>query len=60
MHEQLDEAGRVLRLRERLYEGIRSRVADIRLNGHPVERLPGNLNLSFLGVEGEALDDGDA
>jgi cysteine desulfurase len=38
-----------------LFEGIANRVADIRLNGHPVERLPGNLNLSFAGVEGEAL-----
>ena len=25
------------------------------LNGHPVERLPGNLNLSFAHVKGEAL-----
>ena len=49
MHEQVDEAAPGARLRERLYEGIRGRVADIRLNGHPVERLPGNLNLSFLG-----------
>ena len=28
---------------------------EIRLNGHPTERLPGNLNLSFAYVEGEAL-----
>ena len=28
---------------------------DIRLNGHPTERLPGNLNLSFAYVDGEAL-----
>ncbi len=27
----------------------------IRLNGHPTDRLPGNLNLSFAGVDGEAL-----
>ena len=25
------------------------------LNGHPTERLPGNLNLSFAHVDGEAL-----
>ena len=30
-------------------------MGDIRLNGHPTERLPGNLNLSFEGVDGEAL-----
>ena len=32
-----------------------ARVAGTRLNGHPTERLPGNVNLSFEGVEGEAL-----
>jgi len=30
-------------------------LADIYLNGHPSERLPGNLNLSFAHVQGEAL-----
>lgn len=49
------EAPRLLALRERLHAGISERVAEIRLNGHPTERLPGNLNLSFSYVEGEAL-----
>jgi cysteine desulfurase len=49
------EAARLLDLRVRLHAGIRERVAEIRLNGHPTERLPGNLNLSFAYVEGEAL-----
>lgn len=64
------EARRLRLLRQRLYEGIVSRVEDVTLNGPPVpriepdgslspgereERLPGNLNLSFAGVEGEAL-----
>ena len=31
------------------------RVSGTRLNGHPTQRLPGNVNLSFEGVEGEAL-----
>ena len=58
------------RLRKQLYDGIVSRVEDVRLNGAPLPeiaedgalaagqtewRLPGNLNLSFAGVEGEAL-----
>ena len=53
MREQADESARLLVLRERLLEGIRGRVSEIRLNGHPVDRLPGNLNLSFEGVDGE-------
>jgi cysteine desulfurase len=49
------EVTRLLDLRERLHSGIAGRVPDIRLNGHPTERLPGNLNLSFAYVDGEAL-----
>ncbi len=30
-------------------------MSGIRLNGHPTDRLPGNLNLSFADVDGEAL-----
>jgi cysteine desulfurase len=50
-----DEAQRVLALRERLREGLFSQLDDIYLNGHPVHRLPGNLNVSFSYVEGESL-----
>jgi cysteine desulfurase len=49
------ETRRLLALRERLQSGITSKLEDVYLNGHPVERLPGNLNLSFAYVEGEAL-----
>ena len=28
---------------------------DVYLNGHPLQRLPGNLNISFAFVEGESL-----
>lgn len=57
-------------LRKRLHDGIVSRVEDVQLNGAPLPRigedgalapgetewrLPANLNLSFAGVEGEAL-----
>ncbi len=55
MREQGEEAGRLTKLRDRLFEGILGRVSDVRLNGHPIDRLPGNLNLSFEGVDGEAL-----
>jgi cysteine desulfurase len=50
-----DEAQRVLRLRERLKDGLFSQLDEIYLNGHPVHRLPGNLNVSFAYVEGESL-----
>jgi cysteine desulfurase len=55
IRERADEAVRLLELRERLHEGIASRVPAIRLNGPPGDRLPGNLNLSFADVDGEAL-----
>jgi cysteine desulfurase len=53
--ERQPEAARLSALRDRLYKGIADRVEAIRLNGHPNLRLPGNLNLSFAYVDGEAL-----
>ena len=49
------EAERLRELRDRLYQRITARLQDVHLNGHPQERLPHNLNLSFAYVEGEAL-----
>jgi cysteine desulfurase len=49
------EAGRVSAVRDRLWNGIASRVPDVRLNGHPTERLPGTLNVSYRGVESESV-----
>jgi cysteine desulfurase len=54
--DEMDERNdRQIRLRDRLIEGVLERVPDSRLNGHPTERLPNNVNLSFAGVEGETL-----
>ncbi len=50
-----DHAARMTALRDRLIEGLTARVPGTRLNGHPTQRLPGNVNISFDGVEGEAL-----
>ena len=50
-----EEAVRLTALRDRLWEGIRARVPDVRLNGHPTERLPGTANLSYRGVESESI-----
>jgi cysteine desulfurase len=49
------EAARLLRLRTRLLDGLRARVAEVIVNGPLAGRLPGNLNVSFPGVDGEAL-----
>ncbi len=53
--EMRDEAVRLTQLRNKLQAGIFERLDDVFLNGHPTERLPGNLNLSFAYVEGESL-----
>ncbi|MDC0709205.1 IscS subfamily cysteine desulfurase [Stigmatella sp. ncwal1] len=50
-----DEAARLLRLRERLRTGIMGQLDMLKINGSLEHRLPGNLNLSFSYVEGEAL-----
>jgi cysteine desulfurase len=49
------EGQRVLALRERLRKGIEARVPNTCLNGSLEHRLPGNLNISFAFVEGEAM-----
>jgi cysteine desulfurase len=53
--EMTAEAGRLTQLRETLRESIQGQLEGVSLNGHPTERLPGNLNLSFAWVDGEAL-----
>jgi cysteine desulfurase len=49
------EAVRLTGLRNRLWEGISARVADVRLNGHPTERLPATCNMCFRNVESESI-----
>lgn len=49
------EIPRLTTLRDRLWEGIRARIPEARLNGHPTRRLPGTVNVSFRGVEAESL-----
>src|SRR5712692_3468026 len=50
-----DEAVRLTALRDRLWEGIRGRVPDVQLNGHPTRRLPGTCNVCFRHVESESI-----
>ncbi len=46
---------RIEGLRRHLLEGVLGRVDEVRLNGHPTQRLPNTLNLSFEFVESESL-----
>lgn len=49
------ESKRLLALREKLWFGLKSRFPKLLLNGHPVQRLPGNLNISFPELKVEQL-----
>ncbi|MBI2504943.1 MAG: aminotransferase class V-fold PLP-dependent enzyme [Candidatus Latescibacteria bacterium] len=49
------EALRLGALRQQLWEGIAGSLSGVELNGHPTARLPGNLHLSFAGVDGAQL-----
>lgn len=53
--EMARESARLLALRERLWAGLKARLGEIYVNGSLEHRLPGNLNVSFAFVEGEAL-----
>ena len=53
--EMAEENRRLLDLRNKLQAGIFERLDEVYVNGHPTERLPGNLNVSFAYVEGESL-----
>jgi cysteine desulfurase len=44
---------RLTGLREKLWKKISTELDEVFLNGHPTQRLPGNLNVSFAYVEGE-------
>jgi len=53
--EMEEEGERLTTLRNRFESEIKERIDFVFLNGHPTERLPGLLNLSFAYVEGESL-----
>ncbi len=52
--EMAAESARLLALRQRLWQGL-SGIPGLQLNGHPEARLPGALNVSVDGVDGETL-----
>jgi len=46
---------RLVKLRDKLTKGILDKIENVRLNGHPTKRLPGNVNLCFEFIEGESM-----
>jgi cysteine desulfurase len=53
--EMVAEAEKLISLRERLKNAIVNGLEEVYINGHPTQRLPGNMNMSFAYVEGESL-----
>lgn len=53
--EMATESERLKKLRDKLHQGIASKIDFVTLNGHPTERLPHVVNLSFAYVEGESM-----
>lgn len=55
-YENLDAHNqKLIKLRDRLIKGIFDNIDYVRLNGHPTNRLPGNVNMCFEFIEGESL-----
>jgi cysteine desulfurase len=55
VREGVQEQEHLLALSGRLHQGIARELEQVHLNGHPTQRHPGNVNLSFAFVEGESL-----
>lgn len=51
----VEKNAHLVSLRDKLIKGIQEQIPDIKLNGHPTKRLPGNVNFSFRYIEGESL-----
>jgi cysteine desulfurase len=50
-----ESSKRLTAMRDRLISGVLNTIENVRLNGHPTKRLPGNANFSFEFIEGESL-----
>jgi cysteine desulfurase len=49
------EASRLVRMRDRIINGVQMQIPNAYLIGHPYKRLPGHICLGFAGQEGEAM-----
>jgi cysteine desulfurase len=55
-YENIDqETERLTFLRDKLIKGLQVKIERVNLNGHPEQRLPNNINLTFEDIEGEAM-----
>lgn len=45
----------ISKLRDNLIKGISDKIKNVKLNGHPTERTPGNVHMSFEFIEGESI-----
>lgn len=52
---RFEDPARIESLRDALWMQISDRLDGVQLNGHPTNRLPGNLNVSFEGIDGDVL-----
>ncbi len=50
-----EKSAKLCAMRDRLIKEIPEKIPYVKLNGHPTDRLPGNVNFSFNFIEGEAL-----
>ena len=50
-----ENSERVTLLRNKIIKGIKEGISEVRLNGHPTDRLPNNVNFSIQYIEGEGL-----
>lgn len=53
--EMQDEELKLLELKNLMRQMLEKNIPDIRFNGHPTDCLPGTLNVSFTGIEGESI-----
>ncbi len=50
-----EESARITSMRDRLINNLVANVEEIQLNGHPIQRLPNNINLTVAYTEGESI-----
>jgi len=50
-----DKIEKITKMRDYLTNSVLSKIDEVRLNGHPSKRLPGNCNFSFKYIEGESI-----
>ena len=53
--ERAENVAKTQALRDKFIARVQSEIPDVKLNGHPTERLPGNADFSFRYIEGESI-----